>query len=239
MNDGWAKVHRSLINSDFWLSESFTRGQSWVDLILLANHCPGFIYVRGNKIDLDRGDVGWSKLSLSKRWKWSRGKVGSFIKSLQSEGMISIKQDNRISTVLSILNYDKYQSIGQQTIQQTGQQNGNRPDTNKNEKNEKNEKKGNVTSILLTKNQLESLTSQFPKANVKLELRKANDYIKAEGVIKNDYLAWFRNWLRKTSNEVTTKPTPIIYRPEVKNPISRERLEQIKKEAYAKIGRTL
>ena len=41
---GWISLYRSILNNDFWLSEKFTRGQAWVDLLLLAKYKEGFIY---------------------------------------------------------------------------------------------------------------------------------------------------------------------------------------------------
>lgn len=30
---GWVSIHRQLCENDLWLSEPFTRGQAWVDMI--------------------------------------------------------------------------------------------------------------------------------------------------------------------------------------------------------------
>ena len=38
MNQGWIKLHRTLQDNKLWYSEPLTKGQAWVDLILLANH---------------------------------------------------------------------------------------------------------------------------------------------------------------------------------------------------------
>ena len=83
--DGWLILHRKLGDNPLWLDEPFTRGQAWVDLLMLANHSPGFIHVQGMKISLMRGDVGKSENTLAARWKWSRGKVRRFIEELISE----------------------------------------------------------------------------------------------------------------------------------------------------------
>ena len=82
---GYVKIWRSLQDSDFWLKEKFTRAQAWVDLIMLANHKQGFIRKRGIRINLRRGDVGYSVRELSNRWKWSRGKTLRFLSELCSE----------------------------------------------------------------------------------------------------------------------------------------------------------
>lgn len=102
-------MHCQLAHHDLWLMEPFTRGQAWVDLLMLAQTKPGWIMVRGISIDLDRGQVGYSELTLSERWKWSRGKVRRFISELKKHEMVDIKQDNK-TTIISILNFDTYQA---------------------------------------------------------------------------------------------------------------------------------
>jgi len=144
MMEGWVKIHRQISMNDLWTAEPFTRGQAWVDLILLASHKPGFIRVRGVRTELQRGDVGWSEVALSKRWRWSRGKARRFLKELKTEQQI-VQRKSSITTVICIVNYDYYQSggtaDGQQTVQQTDSRRYSRRYPNKNEKNEKNEKK--------------------------------------------------------------------------------------------------
>ena len=149
MSEGWVKLHRQIASSDLWKSEPFTRGQAWVDLILLANHKDGFIRARGIKIDVKRGQVGMSQETFAKRWSWSRGKVKRFLNELEMEQQI-VQQKNNVTSLLSIVKYDEYQSRdtanstasdtanGQQTVQQT--------DTNKNVKNNKNEKNNKISA---------------------------------------------------------------------------------------------
>jgi hypothetical protein len=135
--EGWVKFHRRYLSSDLWLSEPFTKGQAWVDLFSIANHKDGFIRVRGNRVEVKRGQVAWSQLKLSKRWKWSRGKVRRFLDELENIDEKIVQQKTRVTTLINILNYESYQSgdttDGQQTVQQTD----NRQYTNKNVKKEK------------------------------------------------------------------------------------------------------
>lgn len=105
----WIKLHCQLAHHDLWLMEPFTRGQAWVDLLMLAQTKPGWIMVRGISIDLDRGQVGYSELSLSERWKWSRNKVRLFIDTLRKRQMVDVKKDNK-TTIITILNFDSYQA---------------------------------------------------------------------------------------------------------------------------------
>jgi len=145
MHRGYVKLWRKLQSDPMWLSEKFTRGQAWVDLVGLANHSGGFFRVRGNKVEVKRGQLGYSELSLADRWKWSRGKVRRFLAELESEMEQKIVQQKTfLTTLITILNYEIYQgdgtthstADGQQTVQQTDS----RRYTNKNDKNDKNDK---------------------------------------------------------------------------------------------------
>lgn len=52
--EGWIKLHRKLSDNPLWTCEPFTKGQAWVDLILLANHEYNYFYKRGIKIEVQR-----------------------------------------------------------------------------------------------------------------------------------------------------------------------------------------
>jgi len=141
MNLGWVKLHRKLSDNKLWTSEPFTRGQAWVDMLMLANHKEDFFYVRGNRVTVQRGQLGWSQLGLSKRWSWSRGKTKRFLNELEIDQQI-VQQNNFISSLIIIVNYEQYQGDGQQTVQRTDSRrtaDGQQTDTNKNVKNDKKE----------------------------------------------------------------------------------------------------
>jgi len=116
---GWIIVHRDIMDMPEWLSEPFTRGQAWIDLLLLANHKAGFIRRRGILVAVERGQVGWSEEALADRWKWSRGKVRRFFKELLQLSRIerrisekTVQKKTSVSALYCITNYDKYQLRG-------------------------------------------------------------------------------------------------------------------------------
>ncbi len=104
----WAKVHRQLFESPLWLSEKFTRGQAWLDLFTNANYADGYIRVRGARIEIKRGQIGWSQLTMGRRWQWSRGKVQRFLVELEDDGMI-VHRAGQHTTITTICNYSTYQ----------------------------------------------------------------------------------------------------------------------------------
>lgn len=145
MAQGWVSLNREITDHWVWDCE-FSHGQAWVDLILNANHKPAKVMIKGQLIELGRGQQARSELTLSKQWKWSRNKVRRFLKNLENDGMISIKSGH-LTTVITICKYNDFQSNdtandtakGQQSIQQED----NSRYTNNNGNNENNENKEN------------------------------------------------------------------------------------------------
>ena len=62
--NSYVNIFRSLCNDSIWTSEKFTRGQAWVDMILRANSKEGHIRKRGIRINLERGQLGYSLKEL-------------------------------------------------------------------------------------------------------------------------------------------------------------------------------
>lgn len=197
---GWIKIYRQLTLNNIWTEESFSRGQAWIDLLLLANHKDGIVRVRGIKIPVLRGQVGWSELKLADRWKWSRGKVRRFICELENEKMV-VQHKNRKTSIISILNYEFYQcndttdstTDGQQIVQQT--------DTNKNVKNDKNDKNESrsVSNRAFAPPSLQEVSDYCNERKNNVNPQKWHDFYSAKGwmVGKNkmkDWKAAVRTW---------------------------------------------
>lgn len=139
-NKGWVRLHRAIEDNFLWFSEPFTKAQAWVDLFLNANHKDAKICIRGNFIDIKRGQIGWSELTMADRWGWSKNKVRRFLKLLETEQQIVQQKLAKITTIITIVNYENYQS---DTTDDTTkrQQKDNRRYTNKNDKNVNNDNK--------------------------------------------------------------------------------------------------
>ena len=152
--EGWIKLHRQIIEHPDYFSEPFTRVMAWIDLLMLANHKGMNMYVRGNKVEIKRGDTAIAQETLATRWKWSRTKVKRYLNELEKDRQIVQQKSNVINTI-SIVNYDAYQS--DDTTESTAdyttedQQKADRKpaenpqkSTNKNVKNVKNDKKAHT-----------------------------------------------------------------------------------------------
>lgn len=108
MVEGWNKIYRSIQEHWLWTCEPFSRGQAWIDLLLMANHKEAKIMINGSLEVVERGQRVTSIRKLSDRWKWSTKKVTHFLDQLVKDNMIEYISDSS-KTVVTILNYDKYQ----------------------------------------------------------------------------------------------------------------------------------
>jgi len=168
-------VDRALLMSDRWLSEPFTRGQAWVDLFGLANFADGFIRVRGIRITVKRGQIGWSQIKLADRWKWSRNKVRRYLEELEEDGDIvreTIQQKDKLTSLITVVKYEEYQ-LGDTTDETAkGQRKdiertlkGQRKDIErysikKKDKNKKNKKK-DINSVVATTPTPSQIANEF------------------------------------------------------------------------------
>ena len=132
---GWISLHRSLLDHKLWKAEPFTKGQAWVDILLLTNHSDQIMTVKnGTMVEVKRGQCGYSELALGDRWKWSRGKVKRFLAVLSNQKMIHQKKvDNR--TIIIVCNYDQFQTDSKQDSKRTvnGHLTGHQTDINNKE----------------------------------------------------------------------------------------------------------
>ena len=203
---GWLKLYRQLAENPIWLIKPFSEGQAWVDLLMITTFDSGFIKTKnGTIIKLNSGQCGFSQLTLSERWGWSRGKVNRYLKLLESERMIQQKIVAN-TTIINILNYDNFQNDtinntindtinGQQTIQQT--------DTIKNDNNDNNEN-NNIYGLKIKKFQkptLEEIKTYCLERNNNVDANKFFDFYESNGwkVGKNpmkDWKASVRTWER-------------------------------------------
>ncbi|MGR7914430.1 DnaD domain protein [Finegoldia sp. P1-F-LS] len=105
---GWISIHRKIQDNLIWEDKPFSRGQAWIDLLLLANHEDRQVLFNGSAIQVKRGEKITSLRQLSERWGWSITKVKKFLNLLSDEKMISYKSDSK-KTVYNIVNYEVYQ----------------------------------------------------------------------------------------------------------------------------------
>jgi hypothetical protein len=120
MQKGWIKLHRKIFENEIWLSEPFTKAQAWIDLFANANHADGSFTIRGIKVEVQRGQLGWSEVTMAKRWRWGRSRVRKFLGWLEEKGQIK-QQKTKVTSIITVVKYGVYQgdtTESQKTIQQ-------------------------------------------------------------------------------------------------------------------------
>ena len=107
----------------------------------MANHTDRKIIVDYKLVEVKRGQIYTSVRKLAKRWGWSKDKALKYLLILESLQMI-VKNSDTKRTLLTIENYDFYQSVQDtdKTRTRHGQDTGS-PQTNNYKRIIKNDKK--------------------------------------------------------------------------------------------------
>lgn len=134
MYSGSIELWRRLLYHPIWLDEKFTRGQAWVDLLLLAKERESQERIRGIAVTVPRGYVCMSHVELAGRWKWSRGKVIRFLTELETLQQIEQHKSN-VTTLIEIVNFPMYQSGGTANSTADRTANGQQTDSKRTAKN--------------------------------------------------------------------------------------------------------
>lgn len=138
--NGWIKISRSLLNH--WIWQDAVRLKWWLDLLMMAAWEDKEWYDDGHTFTLRRGQTVASIGYLVMRWKCSKPTVIKFLKMLEREKMIKRVTLYRRTPLLTICNYDNYQSlVDTQADTQADMQADTLVDTNKEYKENKEVKK--------------------------------------------------------------------------------------------------
>jgi DNA replication protein DnaD len=105
---GWISLHRDIEHHWVWKEKPFSKGQAWVDILLMVNHEDKKIIFDNQLKIVKRGSRITSIRKLCDRWGWSNTKVRSFLELLQQDEMIHYKSDTR-KTLLTVVKYNDYQ----------------------------------------------------------------------------------------------------------------------------------
>lgn len=142
MSNGWIKVHRQI--QTHWLyteKREFSPFEAWVDILLNVNHADAKVLIQGTLYEVKRGESINSLDTWAKRWNWGKSKVRRFLKTLENDKMIVLKNETK-TTRLTVCNYDSYQDERNANETQT-KRSRNADETlatpNKNDKNVNNE----------------------------------------------------------------------------------------------------
>lgn len=108
---GWIKIHRRILENPIVCKDSdyFT---IWVYLLLEATHSDYVKLFKGEKTVLKPGQLITGRKVISEKFRVSESKVHRILLSLESEHQIERQTSNK-NTLITIVNWDKYQKIEQ------------------------------------------------------------------------------------------------------------------------------
>lgn len=223
MDTGWIKIYRSMVNWG-WYTDSPVK-DLFLHLLLTANWVPGVF--RGRNIS--PGQKVTSVANLSAETGLSVQQVRTALEKLKSTGEILVEATNRY-TVITVVNYCKYQSLDQ-SEQQTDnkqitneQQTDNKQTTNKQQTNNNNirnirrkeEKEGKKERNIFIKPTLEEVTTYINENMFCVDPDAFYDYYEANGwMVGNrkmkDWKATVRNWDRREQKNKRPKNKELAF----------------------------
>lgn len=147
MNEGWVKLHRSTLENPVVCKDA-EHIAVWVYLLLKATHKEKEMIFSGEKITLKPGQLITGRKKISEWSKVNESKVQRILKSFENEHQIEQQTANK-NRLITVVNWDKYQSSEQQFEQQV---NNNRTTTeqqlNTNKKERNKECKKDIDNIV-------------------------------------------------------------------------------------------
>lgn len=139
MPAGWIAIHRTVRHHHIVgfgkpvkpcdpSRGSYSRSEAWQDLLMECRYQDGTVLNGGREMEIRRGELVGAISWLASRWNWTPKTVRGFIDALEADGAISVRapgaiqgqQKGKQAHVISVCNYDKYQSAPDEDGQAKG-----------------------------------------------------------------------------------------------------------------------
>lgn len=112
----WVRVSVEMLEHPILSRETYDRRSAWLWLIANAAWKSHRTNNNGKVITLERGQVLIGRDHLAETWGWTPKMVRIFLGQLASENMLILGQSKgRFSNVATICNYEKYQSVNDES----------------------------------------------------------------------------------------------------------------------------
>jgi len=198
MNNGWIKLHRSLLDWEWY--DDVNVKVVFLHCLFMANHKEqkyrGTIVKRGTF--LTGRDLLAEQTSLTVR------QVRTALNKLKSTNELTIKT-SRQGTVIEVVNYDRFQDATNKATNErpTSDQ---QATSNKNDKKEKNDKNTYYTEaegLVIPQAFLDKMISTYTKINVASEVKKMEGWLLSNPAKrKKQYTRFINNWLSSANDKV-------------------------------------
>lgn len=214
--EGWIKIHRKMLENPIVCKDSSYLAV-WIYLLLNATHKEIPALFKGKKIVLQKGQLITGRKSIAKQLQISESKVKRILFELESDQQIDRQRSNQ-NSLISILNWDKYQEVDQENGQQMDSQwttSGQPVTTNKNVKNVKNERNNNISAkankqkygeygnVLLKDEELQKLKEEYE--NWEDLIKYLDEYIEMKGYKAKSHYLCIKKWVVKAVSQDKAK----------------------------------
>ena len=122
---GFVKAHRVRFEHHLFKAEPWCRGYAWDWMVSQAAWRDHRVSIKGRTIAIRRGQFTASVRYMADRFGWGKSSVDRFLTRLKAEAMIGTSTDDG-QLVITICNYDRYQSIDDNGEVSTGTASGTR-----------------------------------------------------------------------------------------------------------------
>lgn len=118
----WTAVDRGIWDHPLWEGQRLSQREAFQWLFSNASFKPRRVRVGNHMVPLNRGQLVGARAYLAKTWGWGEQEVRTYLSVLEREGMITKNQhSNQKITIISVCNFDKYQSVSHKANQPTNQ----------------------------------------------------------------------------------------------------------------------
>lgn len=121
MENGFVKLFRQDLK--LFDNEEYDRFHAYAYLVAKANIAPSKRYYAGQTISLARGQLVTSSESLARAFRWHDSRVRRTLKQFAKYGLIHCEAHGKAGTVITILNYDSDEVIGDKSNGMIGEVN--------------------------------------------------------------------------------------------------------------------
>lgn len=106
---GWFAVQRDFFDHKLFKKEPFTEREAWLWIIANAAWEQTTHRVEGQVVTVERGSFFCTQRELAHRFQWGTTKTRNFLKLTQEQNMLELNNETK-KTLVSVCNYEQYQS---------------------------------------------------------------------------------------------------------------------------------
>lgn len=206
---GWIKLHRQIMDSDFYKEpRKFSKFEAWLFILLNANYEEETKRLYGEDVLITAGSFPTSYNQLAQAWGWDKKTVANFLDYLVQEEMVTLtgaktypKSGSKKGTIIGVENWAFYQNSNTKTRTKTGT----KTDPKKREPSYIDKEEKNILSLAefvsMTKKEADKLIEEFGLEATKAMVEILNNYKGSSGKeYKSDYRA-ILSWVVKRYQE--------------------------------------